>query len=374
MPNDIPDWTAQAKANLVGGISGLDLGDVGVPALQVDTFQETISSGNSIKGSAVGVLASFKPVPGTPGFGGNTGTPAVGTATSVSPTFAVATTAGNLLTAQVTSDIGEPTTGQAGWVKAGSTGGGGLWTAIWFKPNCGNNEVAPTFTAAGGSAAMLAILAEWTNVVTVSPLDQTGGQSTTTPVLALSGSAIDSGFGDLVLVATRWGLMGAGAPTFTDTLNNNPTTSELGQAQSALGGINVASNFVAFRTRTPTAAQPLGVAPWRYDATGTSNPSTGGQASVVLAATPGKAYTAVFVDWNAGQTAAATFLQQGSLLDGAAQLWLFPMYVTVTTGFTFQKTAQGLAIPGTTGNSMTIKSGNATASINQAVAIGAYLR
>lgn len=374
MPNDVPDWTAQTKANLVGGISNLNLGDVGAPSLQADSVTESFSGAGGLAGNGSIVLASFKAAAAsTIAKVGALGALLVGTASSVSPLFGQAPTAGNLLVAWVTAGSGDPTTNAAGWVKGVSLGSDGQFSAIWYKPNAAGGDAAPVFTVGAGSNLMSAQLGEFSGAATVSPLDQSGSSAYTTNPIAVVGGAIDVAFGDLVLTASRVEEQQSGTAVFTNTINNGGTPVQAGSAQVGSGG-NRGCNFTYTIIPAATVAQPLGVAAWAYDSVGNSRPATGSIAQVILAATPGKTYTLAELDVALVQVSGALTVPGQRVIDGGIGKWNRWMGVTATAGDKDHVYLSGLGLKGTAGNSMTIDFDGNNAGVAQAVNVGAYLR
>lgn len=375
MPNDIPDWTAQAKSNLVGGISGLNLGDVGAPSLAPDSVTETPSG--ALLGSGGGVMVSYKAL--TTFALVKAGAALVGTATGVNPLFGQATAAGNLLTARVTASASgaEPATNAAGWVKLKSVNTQGGWCAIWALANSLGNDAAPQFTGGGaGLSVMMAQLAEYSGGITVSPADQsgTGGQSGNT--IVITNPATDVAFGDLIEVCTHYAMGGpGGGATFSDAFNNGATAVQDGSVNLDQNGNGRNSVFTHAIIPAATVAQPLGVADWAYDASGTSAPAVGSQAKVVLAATPGKTYTAALLSAAlVNNSAAGANAPTAQLLDGATVIFQRLVSSTAVAGSQGDFDLAGLAIKGTAGNSMTWQVSVAVAANTESASIGAYLR
>ncbi len=153
----------------------------------VDTLTETITyAPGAVTGG--GCIASFKPRAN--GFISlvAAGPIAIGSTTSVSPTFASQTQAGNLAIAGVGAGTFDPTTSAPGWIKAVGETFGGPFNAIWYKANVSNGEIAPTFTAVGGSSAMFAQLIEISGADPINPLDRTGSSGTASTTLVIPNS------------------------------------------------------------------------------------------------------------------------------------------------------------------------------------------
>lgn len=366
---------AGSKVSLIGGVSAAVQGDVSAPTLAADAGTETITTtgGPILSTGGAGVIASFKPA--TTIAARAIGAVAQGSNTSVSPTFGQATAAGNLLIAWVTSSSQEATTAAAGWVKAVGFTPSSPWADIWYKPNCGANEAPPVFTATpGGSTTMHALLGEFTGALTVNPLDQTGN-GTGGPATSLTaiGAGLDAGFGDLVVLCSRWALTSAATATFAETFNNGAAAVHAGDS----GGVSQVrqSSFAYAIIPAATTSQPLGVAPWAYDARGTSFPAAGSQASVVLAAVAGKTYTAAMYSagslWSAGPASGTGV----SLLDGATTIGNLGMIGATAVGAGQNIAGEsGLGLKGTQGNSMTLQFNSTLTGIWEQVTLGAYLR
>lgn len=119
---------------------------------------------------------------------------------------------------------------------------------------------------------------------------------------------------------------------------------------------------------------PLVVRFTAYDSTGVSAPAAASQASVVLAATPGKTYTAVHLAASSGNGGTAVQQAAAQLKDGTSLIYSMAVYLPGTTGANVSFNESGLAHKGTTGNSMTFQITAGTTGVSQTVNIGAYLR
>lgn len=174
------------------------------------------------------VIASFKAVTGQQIAKVAVGAFLTGTNTAVNPLFAQATAAGNLLTATVNSDTGDATTGTAGWLKAvalrTSTG---LAASIWYKPNCGAGEAAPTFTAPGGLGPMTAQLAEF-SLADATPLDQVGSAVVSNGSVVVAAANIDASSGELIIISSAWGYAANVTTSFQETINNSIMSVHMG--------------------------------------------------------------------------------------------------------------------------------------------------
>ncbi len=166
-----------------------------------------------------------------PALVGSAGTVVSGSGT-LSPLFAQATTAGNLLVAFCANGGSNFTTSATGWVNSGSHS-----TAdMWYRPNCGAGETAPTFThsVVVGSICLM----EFSGVATASPLDRHGqgpGLATSPQVTTMPGA--DAAAGELVCSADAVTLTKAATHASSDTFNNGatPTTNLNNDASSIIG-------------------------------------------------------------------------------------------------------------------------------------------
>lgn len=208
-----------------------------------DRDTETITTSGTVQ-IGLGVLASFKAASAISRVGA-LGAFTTGTAGSVSPTYGQATTAGHLLVAWVDASTGGITTGAAGWVQAAAQAFTGM-VAIWYKPNCGAGEAAPTFTCAGGGAgAMHAQLAEFQGPATVSPVDKTAGALGSASGISLSANAADVGL-DLVVTGAHWDLVSNATATFSTTYTTAPVVAAGNSgAASTTGHANFSYGVIA---------------------------------------------------------------------------------------------------------------------------------
>jgi hypothetical protein len=153
----------------------------------------------------------------------------------VTPDFGEATEEGELLLAWAQSNNPSATSALAmdstslgnGWAQIEGTGNGYNWSGLWYKPNAGADEAAPTFLDDGYTinAGLLAF-----SGLTSSPLDQSGAADATDPVPA---SAVDTAAGDLIVALSTWNGPNAD-PTFSQTL--------YGSSGSAITTVEAQSN------------------------------------------------------------------------------------------------------------------------------------
>lgn len=125
------------------------------------------------------------------------GTISENSAATVSPAFGQATASTNFLLGCVGwSGANTSATTASGWSKAVEVvTSATVGAAIWFKPNCGAGETAPTFTSSSATR-MAAVLSEWSGVATSSPVDQTSGSGTTS---GNTNTAADTNASDLAV-------------------------------------------------------------------------------------------------------------------------------------------------------------------------------
>jgi len=188
----------------------------------------------------------------------------------------------------------------------------------------------------------------------------------------VTAAAADVAFGDLVLMAVYWVLTSSATATFSETLNNGTSAVHAGDT----GGSASITHYSVSYGIVPVAktALPLGVADWGYDVAGSNRVGSGSAASVVLAASPGKAYTAAMVSVKVVQTAATSTDLQATLKDGTNIIYQEDLDnpATIGSGDGFRLT--GIALKGAAGNSMTLAISAGVAGMAQSVNIGAYLR
>jgi hypothetical protein len=142
------------------------------------------------------------------------------TGASVTPAFGQATTLGNLLIccAISTTNSAFSITGPSGWVNINAAGQAGGRAEIWYKPNCGAGETAPTVNCTLATL-MDAALSEWT-VAASAPLDTsgTGTSGVATSLTVTTGASVGGGGGGIGIsafaalsVAATTGTWGPGA-------------------------------------------------------------------------------------------------------------------------------------------------------------------
>jgi hypothetical protein len=373
MPNDVADWTRVNQEQIVGRAPLFTpLGDVTSPSLAPDSVVETFFGGNLV--DHAGVVASFKAAAGQViARVGALGAFLVGPNTTITPAFGQATVAGHCLAAWVTAGQSAISSTSPGWVEIFNAGINNN-ASVWIKPNCGNGEAAPTFTAAGATRPMMAQLGEFSGVATVSPQENSGAVQSP-PIgypMAIKAAAADVVTGDLLLCATVWRTSAAGTASFSDAYGNQATPVLAGN--SGASSLIAHSNFTYAIIPALVGAQPLGVRSWDYDITGTSAPAAGAQATVTLAASPGKTYRAAFLDAALVNTGVAAGRVTTALLDGAAVIFTGGLGAQAATGAMGLYAASGLGYKGTVGNSMTWRQSAGVANYVESVNIGAYLQ
>lgn len=374
MPNDVPDFTALSSVQIQSQ-NGQIIGDVAQGPFLADSIVQVITpaAGSVVDGSIACV--SLHPAAGqTINIFVSPPAPVVGTAASVTPAFAQATTAGNLLTAAVVGDGTEPTTAAVGWVKAQSVGT--PWAALWVKPNCGNNEAAPTFTASNGKAPMIAQLNEWSGAATANPVNQTGSGAAAPAINQMTAvnAAADGESGDLFLTCICWLVSASGTPSYKSSINNNTVGLQAGTATSSGGGNNIAANFPFGIIPASKAVLPLGTVGWDWDVSGSSVPAQGTIPSVVFAATPGQKYRLNRIVASIRPDTAAQASSLIQVKDGTSVIWSIYLAAIATIDAIDRADLADLRLPGTTGNSMTVALGSIGAAVTGGVAAGVYLR
>jgi hypothetical protein len=136
--------------------------------------------------------------------------PEVGpTTNTVIATLPIASVAGTLLVANVSSDTSASNkafTPPAGWVPAPAGGAfqsGAAHTEIWYYPNNPGGITSAGFGVSPASIDAVAEMSEWAGVATVSPLDQTGilAVGTNQASVTISTSPATTSANDLVITA-----------------------------------------------------------------------------------------------------------------------------------------------------------------------------
>lgn len=121
------------------------------------------------------------------------------------------------------------------------------------------------------------------------------------------------------------------------------------------------------------SGQSLAQVPAPYDVQGLNHPAVASVASVVLAATPGKAYRCHLLRGGLLATTAAAHTVILQLADGASNIYLEGMAVQAAIGSSDHGGFTGGAFKGTAGNSMTASFSANGAGGDETVNIGAYL-
>lgn len=361
-------------------VSAQTLGDPGAPILLRDQGTETLIGGPpfTIPLSYLGgVMASFKAAAGALiAQVGALGAFLVGTNVAVNPLFGQATLAGDFLVAWVTAEA-VPACVTAGWAQVTLRGPeSGQCEAIWAKPNCGAAEAPPQFTSTGAAGKLMtAQLGEFSGVAIAAPTDRTTSGSVAAPAnqltLTLLEALADSAFGDLVVMATR-AINAGNQAAYTDGFNNGASAVQAGSASHSAQTRSSSNSYGII----PTAkvGLPLAMRAWDYDLVATSTPAAGAQATVTLAASPGRAYRAAALDASIVANAATASNLGASLIDGAAALGSWYLGTTAAIGSTSHMEKSGCAYKGTINTAMIFRFSAGAAGNLQAVTIGAYLQ
>jgi len=170
---------------------------MGLTALEknVTSMGTASTQGTVPNGESSGVIATFKAGPSSPPppvnptlvqKAKNTGT------TFVNVTWSSATTSGNLLVAVVSNgkNSGSPSnvTAPSGWTNAVTdrySPGGGPRITIFYRANAPSQTSTGNFSISGPGSAISIVVAEYSGIITSSPLDKTassGNQLTALPV------------------------------------------------------------------------------------------------------------------------------------------------------------------------------------------------
>ena len=174
-------------------------------------------------------------------------------ATSVTPTLASASTAGNLLVAEINPFTNPTVTAPTGWVKATAVNLAAAGTAqIWYYPNNPGGITSAVFSLSP-SATVVAELSEWSGIARVSPLDGTGTNSSagasSLTVTATAAQANELGITDFKLSGGGNFTPGSG---WTNLFRDKPD-SALGDYQAGIGSGSVSE------TETVTGSPPAWV-------------------------------------------------------------------------------------------------------------------
>ena len=169
-------------------------------------------------------------------------------ADSISITWNKPTTAGNLLVvvvAAATADVGAPS---GSWAVVGATGSGCDSAGMFYLANAASQSTT-SFSYAGGSAGGLVwIAAEFSGVVTSSPLDKGVGHSGSSNPVTSASSGTLSQADELVLVSAY---MAKDSRSFTAPSTGFTFISEM----TTSGATNPASVLLMYETVSATTAQ-----------------------------------------------------------------------------------------------------------------------
>lgn len=138
---------------------------------------------------------------------------------NATPAFGQATTAHNLLVAWVggNSTTAFTVTGPSGWVQAvdRNSAANNTRASVWYKPDCGALETAPTFN---GSVSVRASVGEFSGADLVTQPDQTGSNTGTTSPQTATAAAPDGGTGRLVVSCAGVRLTAGATTVISDSL------------------------------------------------------------------------------------------------------------------------------------------------------------
>jgi hypothetical protein len=269
---------ATSTANHYGFVYGTTTGNAAA-----DTHTLTFTT-TSVTGCAV-AMASFKLTPvqaGTATLSATAGMTVAGTSPrpylvaqgpinqgtgTLAPTFGQPTTAGNLLVCLISENANSPivTNPNGAWVLAGRQAQN--YGIIYYRPNCLASESPPTFTDGSCGGQGTAILLEFGNVATSSPLDLTTNTQGSSNPYTLTQGAPSAAPGELLIAVA-----GASASEASGSLTFNNATA-----------VNIASNTA----HVVNYQMVYGI--------GTTN-ATADSTTVTYSATPG-VYGAVFVSF-----------------------------------------------------------------------------
>lgn len=191
----------------------------------LSSFTETATrSAQMLSRSASDTLSAFTETANSPAIGlVSAGGVASGAAT-VTPAFGQATTAGNLLVAAVVSNTPDQitVTGVTGWQQAAySHQIPEIQTSIFFKPNCGASETAPTFDC-GGAGNSKGALAEFAHAATSNVLDQIGASVDVASPITVTAGGIDHTATELVIAAVGTRNTTSTTGTYTHSVGYTP--------------------------------------------------------------------------------------------------------------------------------------------------------
>ncbi len=157
-------------------------------------------------------------------------------ANSIQPAFGQSTTAGNLLVAWVAQNadsVNAISTISGGWTQAVQKQASLSAVAVFYKPNCGAAETAPTFNAASANP-MFGQLAEFSGPLKSGPVDQTATATATASPMVLTASAADQLSGELQLTASFWTTSNQPFSNITDIYGSNATAISAGNNNNTL--------------------------------------------------------------------------------------------------------------------------------------------
>ncbi len=185
---------------------------------------------------------------------GSIGTVATGS-NSLSPTYAQATSAGNLLIfILVTRDAQGVNSMTQSFVNAVNQldATNALTAEIWYKANCAAGETAPVATITGGLTGAAGVLAEFSGGATSSPVDTFGGANSATSPDAVTATGTLVEIGELVISSSVYQSTKAETVTTANSYNNGATPT--GNLNNDATSIALHYRF-AYGITTGTAAQ-----------------------------------------------------------------------------------------------------------------------
>lgn len=191
---------------------------------------------------------------------GSVGSVTTGTGTVITPGFAQATTAGNLLVGWFVdpgAGAPQPTLTQS-WIWAtgiaGQPNSGTGELNIMYKANCGAGETPPDIANLSSGNTHIAALAEFSGAATVSPADQVGQNvsGTTSPQTATAGG-VDATTGELVVVVLGELDSKAGTVTTAFSSFNNGTVTAWANNDATSLSVHYRAGYVLPTTANASA-------------------------------------------------------------------------------------------------------------------------
>jgi hypothetical protein len=198
--------------------------------------------------------------------------------TAITPTLGSPSTAGDLLSAIVTTNANTTVTGPSGWAEASRVYTAGVGTTeIWYEAN-NPGAVSNARFALSSSANATAQLSEWSGVAPSSPLDGTGTATKTTNSTTLAVSATAAAGNELALTSFASGT-GTGGNSFTPGAGFTNLMAASSVSDTADYRIGVGAGSVSETETASTASKWAGALATFYGSCG------GGSLSLVSPAT-----------------------------------------------------------------------------------------